>query len=936
MGVFDNAADHDPLDSDMKAEARPPVTHLVVVSEPHNKKLRMFHMHEIPTTLMKRALTPNTARYSTLFSKGLTCRVVKLNGLNGHIFGGNTGRDQQIVFSGVLEMPKFSEIYEHRSETEIAEHSGGWEHVGGKPPTVSQWLAGVGQTEQVPINERPEIPKESKRLLAPGASNDLTRPRIPQGGQLLVEESDGDDTDAGHGSHRANFQALLSSTKNNTADDTASDMSSSDTSDDMTAPRKFRSLMGQENQMAGTVKRRVSLDWRTALPPTASLSRQDLYSSRVSETVKSENTKTSQYELKQAAEKSTSNVGFQDYGKTYSNVDNIGLSSTAKNAAQWEEMNYLDQRSPRRALPVIARRTEKSLSTLNTPTHSSRGKVMEEQNVQARTPSATTSFIAPTITTWQSHRSENPQGTWSRRVVKPSPESNSRLIDGTETYSGSPVPVPPGLQPLKQNTGNKDRSHTSQVSNPFAVSGNLLDLTENVLEASPSRKRDSAQGRRKQTTLVPGTPTRRSETSHTANEPDEKPIERLKIIPAAFSETRNTMNQKAIMKYATAPQTQSPASNSAALSNQQSPGGRSRRRGEREKNTFTASMLTTPPVQSALGIQDKKHSFGQLLCNEIQSNELYADEYSEEDEFTATSMRLTSQVGLSLLRTGESLFGKRVLDCKSMEGKLNDPSAACKTDFLPRLTTSDVDAKYVIELAGGNVDSFTSECIFELQIRDAGGSVLKVAVPTASKTDFKTTRPNKLVAEAFAHYPAHVYDARYQLTRSASEQSSPSRESITYFVSSMTTDGTVPSFKAKIQPGTIVVERVFSKQIFRKNINGVVFEVCRTCDMLLEFVDSVVHNFRAAVASEAEMLEHQRIWWEANWETSDLNKAGELQRQVDEVVRGIDGVGLSNVGPWTHNGNWKATKAIRHSDDKEVPNAKRSDDDDDGTDDERW
>lgn len=145
-----------------------------------------------------------------------------------------------------------------------------------------------------------------------------------------------------------------------------------------------------------------------------------------------------------------------------------------------------------------------------------------------------------------------------------------------------------------------------------------------------------------------------------------------------------------------------------------------------------------------------------------------------------------------------------------------------------------------------------------------------------------------------------VWGARMSLTRSGADRQSLSYDAIVQFVSSMTTEGTAPSFCAYVQDGQPTIDAVYAHRVFETVEDGISLRIVEK--QLLERIENRGggrHNFGAVVAAtEGEMIFDQRLWWEAMLETDDLGKRAELLDNATTMIEKMDGIGIQNEGPW--------------------------------------
>jgi hypothetical protein len=129
---------------------------------------------------------------------------------------------------------------------------------------------------------------------------------------------------------------------------------------------------------------------------------------------------------------------------------------------------------------------------------------------------------------------------------------------------------------------------------------------------------------------------------------------------------------------------------------------------------------------------------------------------------------------------------------------------------------------------------------------------------------------------------------------------SASQDAITDFVSSMHTDGNAPSFRAFVSPAQFTIDGVVARRVFSYELDGMKLCLLETQDLeVFRPTHRRHYNFLAKAAeSRDSMVADHRLWWEVRLETNDLHMAEQMRSRIDELVNGMDGVGLDNVGPW--------------------------------------
>lgn len=929
----------------------------LIIFEKDAKLVKRFRLHELPPIFIERTLAPHRERVAKLFSSGYTLRVVRHDKNYGYVFNGRTGHTRKGDEAGkdeLLKLPEFETLNDERdlSEIDASRPAKKWDFEGA-PVTVEQWMRGMGKTQQVGPGEPPEqIPKDAKRYLAntcEKASGQLGRARIPKGRSMLPKEEDessSEEDSVPAVSHRDAFNALLAgnaaSNESSEASVREADPESSDSAEGSPV-KSFAQLLAQNQERKPRMTDEM-FGWNALRPPSRNASdttpkvvlgrsTSENYQ-RASETpdtglgggahlsIEALEPASSTVEISGAEEEQPRNAteAFPSYGNRFAKVDDIGLTANAGNIAQWNDQHHKDQKRKKKALPVTSRDSSHPLSAnspvptedaLSSAAASSTGRKAGRQN-GANAGSSGALYRQSRKTGAHIYKPpEAPASAWANKNVG---LPSRKLVDDTSAMSTGRAPVPPGLHPGTSSRYSQKAPQTPLIQQ----TGDLIDLIGNPLEEQIATTPHSAAKPNMRQVL---TPDALPEQSRLDNDDDEI-VERVRALPSDYAIKRNTMRQKAGKKAnkvksagnakigaATLPLPDPPplpkpnkvepprlTGIQKHLMNVQA----SRKSDLKEIASAAPAEPILSPTQLAFhSISNASHAFGQLIQQEIKRAEDKSDTDSD-DEDLSPPPKLIAHVGTLLALHGSKEIARTGVAIKDVQNQLVKAAEMMRTEFSCRLTTSIEDASYLFKLACPGEAVAKTAAYHELFVKDTGGRRLKLTVYSGAEKTYSIENQgqDELVQEAYTHYPVHVWDARFRLFQPQGTAETPAAKALAKFVQSLKTDEEVPSIRGMISDGLFTVHKAYAKQMFtHQDQDGVTFRLTRMQDLYLEVLDDPYHNFQAVVEEDKVMLEQQRVWWEASWETENLLCADALQAKVDYVVRNMDSVGMENQGP---------------------------------------
>ncbi|CAK1355390.1 unnamed protein product [Cercospora beticola] len=907
-----------------------PRTQIVIAPEDEAKVVKLFPLHELQAHgLLERCLASLTNKSETLLNTGLVCRAARWCPQDGHIFNGRTaGRSSVSVSEQTLDLPPFGIFFDRREGVQLLE-----------PPntnreentTVKQWLEGIGQTRQGPLDASVDIPKDAKQHLASAQTHTAGRARVVKGlaivpadqasdksGESSESESDDDD-----------FAAILQPTSTpsmvpfretskrqalNTGDSAkhhpSLQASAVNTSNGpLLRDLKKEHIVGDVHSCGTSVLHDMSM----LVPERSILSHEGRSTAPSTRAVK---LRTSQEEQNSEHEWATD--------KTHAKVDPIGLLSNPANTARWQNENYVavDRKSKAKESRLKPRGKQLAdLSSIAETRPHLRG-ADPSHSFDPRGDTGTGSDLASSAAKEQANRdAEGAAVPWSMSVAH-TWQKTGRLID-----PGSPEPglqsvnVPPGLKggPETHQEQHKEASTGVNTTGILVEFGEVADqdrAAQNPVQPAPQL----LSGSRPPLQQGPGDLDAFQVGSARGDQGEDTIVESIQRLPKNYAKRHNTMRQKAgknvkgkkgkkmaaDQKFKA--QLELPDPVPAPKRKQHIPGIAKvavRETVTGTSNAQTPSDNTTQParLKPSTRITKDNHAFGELLQSEKQKQEAHDDD----NDASPHPPKLIARLGLLLLRLDErnQEFDRSATDPISMQTSLREINP--RTHFLPRLTTCSVDAASLIDrvlVIGDAAVSQFSSSRFELIIREtATGKLLKLTL-SATEQDGEpgqyTVKANEhtRLGEACCHLVAHVWDAQVSLVQPAPDYAFPSPEAINDFIASMATDETPPSFRAQTSNGVFTLEKVLAKRIIEIQKPGMSFQLCEIQDLVTEYQDLGSYNFRALARSREEMIEEQRYWFEAQWETTDLSRADDLQLYVNETIQQMDNIGLKNQGPY--------------------------------------
>ncbi|KAK4545745.1 hypothetical protein LTR36_002699 [Oleoguttula mirabilis] len=890
------------------------IFHIINSESADHLSLKLFRLHELPDGLLERTLGSATDRATIrAVHSGFTCRAAYLEGKSRKpVFNGRVGQPLPPISAAeeadFLDMVDFPTLLGASTLPEVAPTLRPWKFVDGEEASVSQWLAGMGQTVPDEPGQRPDVPRDAKKMLVVDQNPTLGRVRVPKGASFLPADSDDDDeeeaTQAVSGGN--SFAQLLQAKGGSDFDSEESDTESqaSQDSDDtavgakttfssllrpappaarptgaveMNAKATFSGLLQQPRQES---KRPAPPPVQANGPPAARPQALDISSVRQSSSTHSQKERAGT-SSESASEPKDS---FRSYGKPFAAVDTIGLTADAASQARWEIEHPDPQRArtPKGKIQLASTRKQQ-----HTPMSLSTGP--ESQRLQPPATSASLASVSQATIRSYADSSISPES-WANKIVE-NCTPDTKLVDDTAPSAATARPRwPPGLGP-PPGFAQVAPGHQLNFGQPTAAASHASTndaLIGAVDESSTTRPASSKP--------PPGLsrklhPTKGYQTP--AQHVDEDQIvERIQPQSDEPVVKRYTMRQKTgprkgkgatatkksykvelplpdplppprVPKIRETPPAATPGNTSTARTGVPAaaePGSIS------AVVSVPAAISPNPPLERSLVLQKLEAFLG-----------------------TTADSVFEIQFGLVLINTDDKALRKNTLS------SLNVEFVDVKATWDPRLTTQTKDAHYLCNLTDGTLHCKT---LYENHVRDAGGRVLQIPAEiimcaTTGIAEVVRSQVVSEVARCYLHYPVIMWDAMV-VQKSGEPLEMP--EGIDSFLASLRTIGHSPSFTAIVPPSSpFAVEKVLAKREYSRSMaGGGCLVVTEVQELELSSLNAPQANMQASALPRDEMVAGHKLWWEARIELQDVTA---LSNAIDMVAR-MDGIGFENRGPW--------------------------------------
>ncbi|KAI7255225.1 hypothetical protein KC343_g3935 [Hortaea werneckii] len=872
--------------------------HLIETEGPASMPLKLFGLYELPEGLLERALCSAADKEMTKAIRcGVTARAVRSEGkhdnfvFNGRL-GSPIGSNQTLELESsvpfpILEGHSALDVPIERNDTLMSETSDG--------PVMDKWFAGMAQTEPEEPEQDPEVPKDARKLFAPGHQPLSGKTRIPKADPDLrndTEGSDSDDEAVTQSATSKDFAYVMAKTKARTSKSEDRDTTTEFSEEDEDAKESMLFSQTQQDSMKGVTHPRQSfaaLLGREEVPgPSSSLKSAESGNAQAQFDLASSLgglESSSRTQIKRSGTNGDGEMAsyneLQSYGPQFAAVDSIGLTANAANQATWNIQHYERGKKAKRSkfrsaevqTPLAARPTSGSapisLSTGRNLPHPQASQIGRASGHTSNLASETTPANNPYAVPWTNQ--------WSHNVVRQNAPQET-LIDDTASYGRDPVKMPPGLQPFSTTLTDAHSQTTSEVGLGPSMThvdetsaGHMVDV-ENVIPLVG---------------LSLGTQQQASSEPHVrynddSNEGDGTIVERLRPQQedTRHFQKKHTMGQKA------------------------------KKKGKAVKHKVELPLPDPVPLPKP-SLQSAKQNSSSTPKIDVRANaEVYAraktaedigtsltnaerlDSFLQKDHLLIQSSELRVRLGLILNLNGTKAMRDRVITAAALADDLNNNCSTGRVVFNGRLTTEVNDVSHLLD----SLDSpLSAEVLYEFHARDSSGKVHRIEVEVSQDGSLEAQSLREVTTEIYMHFPIRVWDAMVSL-----QEVPTNTDFLDAFLASLSTLNEPPSFTALVPSNQFSIEKVFAKRKFTRPLsedsNGrlVLTEVQ---DLFVSSLNAPNANLQATCLSPEEMTARQRLWWEAHFE--GLSDGAEICDAVNGVITLMDGVGFNSRGPWT-------------------------------------
>lgn len=775
----------------------------------------------------------------------------------------------------------------------------------------------MGEIEPDEPDYMPEPPKDAEKFRNRPIqqTSTLGRARIPKGANAHTDNSDDQDNKQHEGPavSDSNFWQLFKSkykTEESDGDSESNSQSGESTGytdngpsfDSLFQSARARAETGAVISQGPPPPNTISTSTTARLPPAANQEFHDASASR----------STRSGEIGQNENDFKRDEYFPEHNR-FVKVDDAGLTSNAANQAEWEHSNPAPRKSKSNRNGIALRAP--SQTATNSSSTAARSQSTRLEGLMSESPPTQDrlSTLQRTASTRPSHiEAQLVARPWTNRVNRQT-SPQKKLIDDSSSHSPSPIKKPPGydyVQPRAHaqlpRTVQKERGINQNISNGNH-SQTLIDLTDIELENARPKVKIPAMSK----PLKPSSSSNLDSAHLQAQlNDDDAPNERLQLSTYDKIQKRYTMRQKAGKKSKVAcssskknakpvpivnlpkpdplppPQKSSIIQRPTSAKFSEAPAPKPENAGFRSSapaeqvrgNNFKAEHEDdTSSTEPAVGLQ-------KLLQEVLLSNDI-------------TGAEMDVRFGLILIRhSSDKAFLNGVHAPKKMESKLQIAASDLHTDFFPRITTSDIDARFLLDLMESGEPRARVE--YEIHIKTSEGESRLVRFEQTTTGDFLVLRTDTLLAKLFMYYPMRVWDAQAIINKPEIDLETMS--AVGAFIESIQTTEQAPSFLAVVPSHLFTVEKVYAKRVFCKMSDGIEMRVTEVQDLSLESVNSDGFNFRASISSRETMIDEQRYWWECllHIERVESVPTAKLHGMVEDFAGKMDGVGWENKGPF--------------------------------------
>ncbi|KXL51414.1 hypothetical protein M433DRAFT_150719 [Acidomyces richmondensis BFW] len=727
----------------------------------------------------------------------------------------------------------------------------------GEKLAVSQWLVGIGKTEQDdPEGQLQDMPRDARKMMITDRSPILGRVRVAKGTSLFPAETDSAEIDCDKNWEGekvvGSLDYIMRRKPGGDSESEHSDSASTSDSNAHTTGPTFASLMQwneTDNKSSYLQQASQSVERNSSVQHFNGQSSRFMSSSR-------------NLEARSASMMSIKKFDtLPSFGREFAIVDAIGLTANAASQAKWDlDHHELRSKAPRnksQSALLQSQTPDSSLApTYSAPMNLSRGTELYHPRLEPRPTS-------PAVTLETTTEVLEP---WARQII-PMHTTSVKLIDDSLSISTTHnVTCPPGMD----LSASGEVAIQRQITDAGGL-GDLIDFGEDDEMPMPNKP-----GKFNPQTLPPFRPISivdHGRISAQSTKKDENIIEKVQEVVDVQWSKRFTMRQKAQKKKKKSrPKPKAPGKVQLELPEPLPPPKTAVR-------DATAQSSGPPSQEINIGVFHRQID----ATNCEKWSDYIADVRQRHPE-----AYLEVQFGLILSHV-QDRKGKMSL------GQLMDKLIAGierKSFFNTRLTTSIGDVFYVLSLANdGEVQE--SKTIYEFSIQDIHRLQSRVTISSDAKKIIAVKNEETVLGIAHIHFPLRVWDARATFSKSGQ------LEVFGDFLPSLRTDGEPPAFTANVHTSLFEIEKAYAQRQYTRPIRGTSAKlvVTEVQELALEPLNEAYANLRASLSSRDTMIEEQRLWWEAKIVCEDIAQAEGIYELVERFVTQIDSVGLENRGP---------------------------------------
>ncbi|KAI7484984.1 hypothetical protein KC351_g4171 [Hortaea werneckii] len=872
--------------------------HLIETEGAASMPLKLFGLYELPEGLLERTLCSAADKEMTKAIRcGVTARAVRSEGkydnlvFNGRL-GSPVGPNQTLELESLVPFPILEghsalDVTIERNDTLMPETSDG--------PVMDKWFAGMAQTEPDEPEQYPEVPKDARKLFAPGHQPLSGKTRIPKADPNLRSDTEGSDSDDEAVTPSAtlkDFACLMAGTKARSPKSEDLDTATETSEEDENAKDSMLFSQTQDHSMKGVTHPRQSfaaLLGREKVPgPSSSLKAAERGNAQAQSDLATRlgGLQSSSNALKKPPgtagdEEFATYNELQSYGPQFAAVDNIGLTANAANQATWENQHYeRGKKAKRSKISLAERRTSRAAQPTSgsAPMSLSTGpNVPHPQASQIAGAPGHISHLASETTHGNNPDAALRATQLCHNVVKPT-DTHETLIDDTASYARGPVKVPPGFQPFSTTHTDTHGQTTTEVgSEPSTThlggtsAGRMVDVENVIPLVRPS------VGTQQQLSSEP-----HMRYDDDSDEGDGTIVERLRPQQEDIRhfQKKHTMGQKA------------------------------KKEGKAVKNKVELPLPDPVPLPKPR-LQSAKQNPSWIPKIDVRANpEVHAraktsedigtsltnaerlDSFLQEDHVLTQSSELRVRLGLILNLNGTKAMRDRIITAAALADDFNSSCNTGRAVFNGRLTTNKEDVSHLLNLFDSPL---SAKVLYEFHARDSSGQVHEVEVEVSQDGSMKAQSLREVTTEIDMHFPIRVWDAVVSLQEVPTDT-----DFFDAFLASLSTLNEPPSFTAFVPLNQFSIERVFAKRKFTRPLSEVSngrLVLTEIRDLFVSSLNAPNANLQATCLSPEAMTARQRLWWEAHFES--LSDGAEICDAVNGVITLMDGVGFNSRGPWT-------------------------------------